>query len=148
MNSKGLLRALLALCLIASGGLYAGTPVAEVQSWNNPKGVREFTLYVNCCPGTPFRYDPKNPFLTEITMAKNSGGFVTIQGKITNNAPWRKTFRIRWEWKSPNGLMSTAPSDAALTMMTLAGKEQEVIQGTSTVPNPSGVVLTLFPHAK
>jgi hypothetical protein len=44
--------------------------------------------------------------------------------------------------------MSTAPSDAALAMMTLAGKEQEVIQGTSTVPNPSGVVLTLFPHAK
>ena len=148
MNSKGLFLALLALCMIVTKSLIAGTSVAEVQSWNNPKGVREFTLYINCCSGSPYRYDPNNPFLTEITMVKNAGGFVTIQGKITNNAPWRKTFRIRWEWKSPNGLMSTAPSDAALSMVTLAGREQEVIQGTSTVPNPIGVVLTLFPHAK
>jgi hypothetical protein len=128
--------------------LQAGDAIVKAQSWSNPEGIPEFAVYVNCCSGTPWNYNPKHPFLTEITMAKNSGGFVTVQGKITNKAPWRKTFRMRWEWKSPNGIMSTAPSDAALTMMTLAGKEQEVIQGTSTVPNPAAVVLTLFPHAK
>ena len=126
----------------------ANASITEVKSWNSSNGLREFTFYINCCSGAPFRYNQKNPFLTDIVMAKNAGGFVTIQGKIANNAPWRKTFRIRWEWKSQNGLMSTAPSDAALTMVTLAGKEQAFIQGTSTVPNPMGAVLTLFPHAK
>ena len=81
-------------------------------------------------------------------MVKNSGGFVTIQGKITNPAPWRKTFRIRWEWKGSNGMMSSGPADEALTMITLAGKEQQVIQGTSTIPNPSAAILTFFQHAK
>ena len=127
---------------------HAGEKIVKAQRWGGSECVPEFTVYVNCCSGTPWNYDPKKPFLTDITMAKNSGGFVTVQGKITNKAPWRKTFRLRWEWKSPNGMMSTAPADAALSMVTLAGKEQEVIQGTSTVPNPSSVVLTLFPHAK
>jgi hypothetical protein len=139
--------AVLAIVLLQAD-LQAGDTIVRAQSWNDSNGVPEFTLYVNCCSGTPWNYDPKHPFLTEITMVKNSGGFVTIQGKITNKAPWRKTFRVRWEWKSPNGLMSTAPADAALSMVTLAGKEQEVIQGTSTVPNPTSVVLSLFPHAK
>jgi hypothetical protein len=148
MNSKGLFHAILAVGFLASGSLVAGNSVAEVQSWNNPKGIRDFTLYVNCCSGTPFHYNSKNPFLTEITMVKNSGGFVTIQGKITNPAPWRKTFRIRWEWKGSNGMMSSGPADEALTMITLAGKEQQVIQGTSTIPNPSAAILTFFQHAK
>jgi hypothetical protein len=148
MNFRWFIRCFLSVCLVAYGSLCAEASYKEVQSWSNSKGGQEFGFYVNCCAGAPVRYDPRNPFLTEITVVKNSGGFVTIQGKITNNAFWRKTFRIRWEWKSLNGLMSTAPSDAALTMVTLAGKEQEVIQGTSTVPNPTGVVLTLFPHAK
>jgi len=81
-------------------------------------------------------------------MVKNSGGVVTVQGKITNPAPWRKTFRIRWEWKATNGMMSTAPADDALTMVTLAGKEQQVIQGTSTIADPSAALLTFFQHAK
>ena len=148
MNPKGLFSTILLLCLLLAAGLRAGTSVVEVQSWNNPKGARDFTLFVNCCSGAPFRYDIKNPFLTEITLIKNSGGFVTIQGRITNSAPWRKTFRIRWEWQSANGMVSTAPADDALSMVSLVGGEQQIIQGTSTVPNPVSATLTLFPHAK
>jgi hypothetical protein len=146
MNSKGLFLSLL-LCCAAPVALVAGSPIVEVQKWSNPKGG-DFLLYVNCCSGSPFNYNPKNPFITELAMVKNSGGFVTVQGKITNPAPWRKTFRIRWEWKAANGMMSTAPADDALTMVTLAGKEQQVIQGTSTIPDPSAALLTFFQHAK
>ena len=147
MRSKGLLL-LLAFCFVFPAILLAGSPLVEVQKWNNPKGSPDFTFFVNCCSGSPFSYNPKNPFITELTTVKNSGGFLTIQGKISNQAPWRKTFRIRWEWKAANGMMSSAPTDSALTMVTLAGKEQEVIQGTSTIPNPVSVVLTVFPQAK
>lgn len=147
MNSKGLFLTLV-LFVAAPAALTAGGPVVEVQKWSNPKGGVDFSLCVNCCSGSPFSYNPKHPFITEITMVKNSGGFVTVQGKITNSAPWRKTFRVRWEWKAANGMMSTAPADDALTMVTLAGKEQQVIQGTSTIPDPSAAVLTFFQHAK
>jgi hypothetical protein len=147
MNPKGFFLFLL-LCVVSPVALYAGSPIIEVQKWNNPKGGGDFSLNINCCSGSPFSYNPKNPFITELTMVKNSGGFVTVQGKITNLAPWRKTFRVRWEWKAANGMMSTSPADDALTMVTLAGKEQQVIQGTSTIPNPSAALLTFFQHSK
>ena len=135
-------------CILCMQGAHAGSPIVEVQKWDNSKSGGFFTLFVNCTSGSPFSYNPKNPFLKEITMVRNTGGFVTVQCKVTNSALWRKTFRIRWEWKSSNGMLSTDPSDAALTMVTLAGGEQQIIQGTSTVPNPISVALTVFPHAK
>jgi len=135
-------------CILCMQGAHAGSPIVEVQKWNNSKPGGFFTLFVHCTLGSPFNYNPKNPFLTEITMVKNAGGFVTVQCKVTNSAPWRKTFRIRWAWKSTDGMMCAAPSEAALAMVSLAGGEQQVIQGTSTAPNPTSVALTLFPHAK
>lgn len=144
------LMCMIALVLIfSSASANAGSEPVPVKSWKAEKScASEFTFLINCNSGTPFSYNPSRPFITDIIMNKNPGGFVVIQAKITNSAPWRKTFRIKWDWRSANGLMSTAPADAALTMVTLGGKEQQVIQGTSTVPNPTGVVLSLFPHAK
>ncbi len=141
---------MIALALVFSSACAnAGTEPVPVKSWQAEKpGVPEFTFLINCNSGAPFSYNPSRPFITDIMMSKNPGGFMVIQAKITNSAPWRKTFRIKWEWRSANGLMSTAPADGALTMVTLGGKEQQVIQGTSTVPNPTGVILSLFPHAK
>ena len=127
----------------------AGTEAIPVKIWLSEKsGVPEFTILISSCSGSPLTYNPKNPFLTELTMIRNSGGFVTVQGKITNPAPWRKTFRIGWEWRGPHSMNSTAPSDAALSMISLEGHEHRFIQGTSSIPNPTSALLTFFQHAK
>jgi len=117
----------------------------ELQYWNGKSGSKEFALYLNCTSGTPFRYDRKNPFIREINMVKNAGGFVTIQASIANPAPWRKTFRVRWQWGSASGMASTSPNDSALEMVTLAGNDLISIRGVSSIPNPTCATLTLFP---
>jgi hypothetical protein len=146
MKRLGLFRLALLFLLIPSG-LRAGERIVEVKKWSNPKGA-EFVLNVDSCSGAPFQYNPKNPFLTELIMVRNSGGFVTIQGKITNPAPWRKTCRVRWEWKAANGMVSTTPADEALVMVTLEGHEKQILTATSTIPDPSSGTLTFFSHAK
>jgi hypothetical protein len=146
MISKGLLRVTL-LLLVISPVLRAGDKVVEVKKWSNPKSG-EFVLNVDCCAGAPFHYNPKNPFLTDLTMVRNSGGFVTLQGKISNPAPWRKTCRVGWSWKAANGMVSATPADEALVMVTLEGYEKRIISTTSTIPDPSSATLTIFSHAK
>jgi hypothetical protein len=111
------------------------------QYWKSEKGAQVLAFFVNFASGAPF----KAASIGEATITKDNQGFVTIQVPVSNSSRGRKTAKIRWEWKKANGMVARSPTGNALRMINIPGRDQHVIQSTSSVSNPSSVTLTFYP---
>jgi hypothetical protein len=111
------------------------------QIWKSEKGAHILSFFVNFASGAPF----KAKAIGDASITKDNQGFVTIQVPILNSAGGRKTAKIRWEWKKANGMVAHSPAANALRMINISGRDQQVIQATSSVSNPSSVTLTFYP---
>jgi len=97
------------------------------------------TVSVRHLPGCPVKV--RGDF--NVTGRMNSQGLVDVQLPVGNPSSSPVKFRYSWQWIGPSGLSTTDPAREVWRTGFLEGRDVTRIGSTSTVADPSGVVLRL-----
>jgi hypothetical protein len=96
---------------------------------------------VRSLPGCPVK--PARKFLVMERM--NSQGLVDVQVAVANPSSSAKKFRYSWQWMGPDALSTTDPAREVWRTGFIEGNDTATLSSTSTVPDPSSVMLRISP---
>jgi len=94
---------------------------------------------VRVLPGCPVKVSSD----FKVSGKMNSQGMVDLQIPVRNPSSRAKKFRYSWQWVGPTGLSTTDPAREVWRTGFLDGNDITRVGTTSTVADPSGVVLRL-----
>jgi hypothetical protein len=77
-----------------------------------------------------------------------SGGLVDVQVPVSNPSSKSQYFRYSWQWIGPDGLSTTDPARQVWRTAFIDPRDFTSLSSTSTVADPTAVVLRLAPINK
>ena len=99
---------------------------------------------VHTLPGCPVRVPRK----TNATGRMTTEGLVNVQLSASNSSSSPKQFRYSWQWIGPDRMSTTDPARQVWRTAFVDPKDSVTLTSTSTVADPSAVVLRLAPTNK
>ncbi len=135
---------ILSHCLLASLALSAGACSTPSRVGRTVGGSGELPLIevsVRTLPGCPVRV-PKH---FQVLERMNSQGLVDMQIPVINPTSSPVKFRYSWQWMGPDGLSTTDPAREVWRTGFLEPKDSAHLTSTSTVADPTAVILRLSP---
>jgi hypothetical protein len=99
---------------------------------------------VHTLPGCPVR----TPRKINAAERMSTEGLVDVQIPVSNPSGNPKQFRYSWQWIGPDRMSTTDPARQVWRSAFVDPKESITLTSTSTVADPSAVVLRLAPTNK
>ena len=130
----------LLFCLFILNFGACSTPRTITRSFGGDGGESpSLDVSVRTLPGCPVKASKK----INANQRMNSQGLVDVQVAIRNPSSSQKKFRYSWQWIGPDRLSTTDPAREVWRTGFIDGKDTATLSSTSTVADPSAVILRL-----